>query len=108
MLDLMGVSYTLVQDASDQYDTPSDGEFRMYYGGTTLADTAEALHSKVTVSMQHYCTRKVLDYRADKGVQEPRVDIRSESARRDEFVQKIADLAASKSPRRSRSNAVAC
>ncbi|TIO06653.1 MAG: nitrogenase molybdenum-iron protein subunit beta, partial [Mesorhizobium sp.] len=30
LLDVMGVSYTLIQDASDQFDTPSDGEYRMY------------------------------------------------------------------------------
>ena len=38
MLDLMGVEYTILSDASDQFDTPSDGEFRMYDGGTTLED----------------------------------------------------------------------
>ncbi|MFZ1894834.1 MAG: nitrogenase molybdenum-iron protein subunit beta, partial [Rhodoplanes sp.] len=40
ILNLMGVEYTMLQDASDQYDTPSDGEFRMYYGGTKLVDIA--------------------------------------------------------------------
>jgi nitrogenase molybdenum-iron protein beta chain len=67
MLDLMGVDYTLLQDASDTYDTPSDGEFRMYSGGTTLGDTADALNAKATLSLQKYCTRKTLDYVATKG-----------------------------------------
>jgi nitrogenase molybdenum-iron protein beta chain len=67
VLDLMGVEYTLLQDASDQYDTPSDGEFRMYYGGTKLEDTAAALDAKATVSLQNYCTRKTLGYAAEKG-----------------------------------------
>ena len=30
LLDVMGVDYTLISDASDQFDTPSDGEYRMY------------------------------------------------------------------------------
>ncbi len=34
LLDAMGVEYTILSDASDQFDTPSDGEFRMYDGGT--------------------------------------------------------------------------
>ncbi len=38
LLDAMGVDYTLLPDASDQFDTPSDGEFRMYDGGTKLDD----------------------------------------------------------------------
>ena len=67
LLDLMGVNYTLIQDASDTYDTPSDGEFRMYSGGTTLEDTAAALNAKATVSLQKYCTRKTLDYAATTG-----------------------------------------
>ncbi len=67
VLDLMGVEYTLLQDASDQYDTPSDGEFRMYYGGTKLEDTAAALDAKATVSLQNYCTRKTLGFAAEKG-----------------------------------------
>ena len=67
MLDLMGVEYTLLCDASDVWDTPTDGEFRMYDGGTTLADAAAALHAKATVSMQEYCTPKTLEFCASKG-----------------------------------------
>ena len=36
LFDLMGVEYTILGDNSDVWDTPSDGEFRMYDGGTTL------------------------------------------------------------------------
>jgi nitrogenase molybdenum-iron protein beta chain len=67
MFDLMGVEYTLLCDASDVWDTPTDGEFRMYDGGTTLDDAAAALNAKATVSMQEYCTTKTLDFCADKG-----------------------------------------
>ena len=93
MLDLMGVGYTVLQDASDQFDTPSDGEFRMYYGGTKLADTAEALNAKATVSMQHYCTRKVLDYCSGKGQETASFHYPLGISATDEFVQKIAELA---------------
>ena len=37
----MGVEYTILGDNSDVWDTPTDGEFRMYDGGTTLEDAAE-------------------------------------------------------------------
>ena len=67
MLDLMGVEHTLLCDASDVWDTPTDGEFRMYDGGTTLADAAAALHAKATVSMQEYCTPKTLEFCSGKG-----------------------------------------
>ncbi len=61
MLDLMGVKYTLVSDVADQFDTPSDGEFRMFAGGTTIEATKTALDAKATFSMQEYCTPKTLE-----------------------------------------------
>ena len=62
MFDLMGVEYTILCDPSDAWDTPTDGEFRMYDGGTTLEDAALAVHAKGTVSMQEFCTEKTLNY----------------------------------------------
>jgi len=62
ILTLMGVEYTLLSDASDNYDTPADGEFRMYAGGTTIEQTKAALNAGATLSMQEYCTRKTLEY----------------------------------------------
>lgn len=67
LLELMGVEHTMLCDPSDVWDTPTDGQFRMYDGGTTLADTAEALHAGATVSMQEFCTRKTLEFCAGKG-----------------------------------------
>jgi len=58
ILDLMGVEYTILGDNSDVWDTPTDGEFRMYDGGTTLEDAANAVHAKATISMQQYCTKR--------------------------------------------------
>ena len=49
------------------WDTPTDGEFRMYDGGTKLEDVAAALNAKATISMQEYCTEKTLPYIATKG-----------------------------------------
>ncbi|TLG71206.1 nitrogenase molybdenum-iron protein subunit beta [Methylocystis sp. B8] len=57
---LMGVEATILADNSEVFDTPTDGEFRMYDGGTTLAETEKALNAKATISMQEYCTEKTL------------------------------------------------
>jgi nitrogenase molybdenum-iron protein beta chain len=67
MLDLMEVEYTLLSDVSDQFDTPSDGEFCMYDGGTTLEQTKAALNAKATLSLQEYCTTKTLESAAGLG-----------------------------------------
>jgi len=62
MFDLMDVEYTVLGDSSDVWDTPTDGEFRMYDGGTTLEDAALSVHAKGTISMQEFCTEKTLAY----------------------------------------------
>ncbi|MBI5750958.1 MAG: nitrogenase molybdenum-iron protein subunit beta [Hydrogenophilales bacterium] len=64
---LMGVEYTILADNSDVWDTPADGEFRMYDGGTTLVDAKAALHAKGTISMQQYSTEKTMAYIKEKG-----------------------------------------
>ena len=67
IFDLMGIDYTMLCDPSDVWDTPTDGQFRMYDGGTTLADTAAALNARATLSMQEFCTPKTLEYCAEQG-----------------------------------------
>ncbi|MHB1061922.1 MAG: nitrogenase molybdenum-iron protein subunit beta [Thiobacillus sp.] len=67
IFDLMGIEHTILADNSDVWDTPADGEFRMYDGGTTLDDAKAALNAKATISMQQYCTEKTLDYIAKTG-----------------------------------------
>ena len=63
----MDVDYTILGDNSDVWDTPTDGEFRMYDGGTTLEEAANALHAKATISMQEYSTEKTIKYIDTKG-----------------------------------------
>jgi len=67
IFELMGIEYTILADNSDVFDTPTDGEFRMYDGGTTLEDAANAIHAKATISMQQYCTEKTLPFIAGHG-----------------------------------------
>ncbi len=67
LFDLMGVDYTMLADNSDVFDTPADGRFRMYDGGTKLEDVKAALDAGATVSMQEFCTEKTLVYCAERG-----------------------------------------
>jgi nitrogenase molybdenum-iron protein beta chain len=63
----MGIAATLISDVSDVFDTPTDGTFRMFDGGTPLADVAGALDAKATVALQKYCSEKTLEYAKAKG-----------------------------------------
>ncbi len=67
IFNLMGIEHTILADNSDVFDTPTDGEFRMYDGGTTLEDAANAIHAKATISMQHHSTEKTLPFIAGHG-----------------------------------------
>ncbi|MBI3444747.1 MAG: nitrogenase molybdenum-iron protein subunit beta [Magnetospirillum sp.] len=66
-MDEMGVEYTLISDVSDVYDTPSDGTYRMYDGGTKLDDVRAAINAKATIALQKYCSDKTLEYVETKG-----------------------------------------
>ncbi len=92
VFDLMGVACTLLGDISDVFDTPTDGEFRMYDGGTRLEDIQAALHAKATVSMQEFCTEKTLAYCAEKGQEVVAFNHPTGVAATDRFLMEIARL----------------
>ncbi len=92
MLDVMGVDYTVLSDVSDVFDTPSDGEYRMYDGGTKLDDTKAALNAKATLSLQHYCTEKTLDYCASMGQETASFHYPMGVELTDQFLLKVSEL----------------
>jgi nitrogenase molybdenum-iron protein beta chain len=67
MLGLMGVNARIICDPSDAYDTPSDGTFQMYAGGTTAADAKASLNAKATIALQDYCANRSLALYRDAG-----------------------------------------
>ncbi|WP_298282106.1 nitrogenase molybdenum-iron protein subunit beta [Acidocella sp.] len=67
IFDLMNVQYTILGDNSEVWDTPADGEFRMYDGGTKLAEVESAINARGTISMQQFCTEKTLELIANHG-----------------------------------------
>ncbi len=92
ILDLMDVEATIVADPSDVYDTPSDGEFRMYDGGTTIEETKAALNAKATLSLQEYCTKKTLAYASGKDQETASLHYPMGVEATDEMLMKISEL----------------
>lgn len=62
ILDLMGVDYTILGDHSENLDSPADGEYRYYYGGTKLEEAAQAAGAKATFALQKYSTKRTMEY----------------------------------------------
>ena len=92
LFGLMGIDYTILGDNSDVWDTPTDGEFRMYDGGTTLASAAAAVHAKATISMQEFCTPKTLAYIGKKGQEVVAFNHPMGVAGTDRFLMEVARL----------------
>jgi nitrogenase molybdenum-iron protein beta chain len=62
MLNEMGVAYTFLSDPEEILDTPADGEFRMYAGGTTQDEVKDAPNAIDTLLLQPWQLPKTKKY----------------------------------------------
>ena len=92
IFDLFGVTYNIICDPSEVWNTPTDGEFRMYEGGTTKETVEKALNAKATIVFQEYCAEKTIKYLKDKGQEVVVLNCPVGVAGTDRFIQAIADL----------------
>ncbi|MBX9709096.1 MAG: nitrogenase molybdenum-iron protein subunit beta [Caulobacteraceae bacterium] len=87
-----GIEMTILSDVSDVFDTPGDGEYRMYDGGTTLEATKEAIHAKATLSMQEYNTPQTLQFIKEKGQDVAKLNYPLGVTATDELLMKLSEL----------------
>jgi len=92
MLDLMGIEHTILADISDTYDGPNDGKFKLYPGGTELADAADSVNAAATVALQRWSTVKTLDYIQKEWVQKTLVKTPIGVKNTDEFLEELSKL----------------
>lgn len=52
MMEEMGVNYSLLSDPTEVLDTPADGEYRMYDGGTSIDEVKDAPNAIDTLFLQ--------------------------------------------------------
>ncbi len=62
MLKEMGVEYTFLSDPEEVLDTPADGEFRMYAGGTRIEEVQDAPNAIDTLLLQPWQSPKTKKY----------------------------------------------
>ena len=87
-----GVDCTLISDVSEVFDTPTDGVYRMFDGGTTLAEATEALNAKATIAMQQYCSEKSLELASSVGQETAAFHYPLGVGATDEFLMKLSEL----------------
>ena len=89
---LMGIDYTVLSDNSDYVDSPCDGEFNMYPGGTKLEDAADSINAKATIALQAYSTTKTREYIAKEWKQDVSVSRPWGIKGTDEFLMKLSEM----------------
>jgi len=92
MLDVMGVEYTVLADTSDVFDTPSDGTYQMYSGGTTYDELRASQDAKATISMQQYCASKSVAKCKEQGHETAEFHYPLGVRATDEFLMKVSAL----------------
>jgi nitrogenase molybdenum-iron protein beta chain len=92
IFDLFGVKVNVLCDPSGNWNTPTDGEFRMYAGGTTKEEVVAALHAKATIVFQEYCCEKTSKFIAEHGQEVVVLNAPMGVAGTDKFLMEISRL----------------
>jgi nitrogenase molybdenum-iron protein beta chain len=92
IFDLFGVKVNVLCDPSGNWNTPTDGEFRMYAGGTTKEEVIAGLHAKATIVFQEYCCEKTSKFIAEHGQEVVVLNAPMGVAGTDKFLMEISRL----------------
>ncbi|WP_349572213.1 nitrogenase molybdenum-iron protein subunit beta [Azotobacter salinestris] len=93
MLSEMGVGYSLLSDPEEVLDTPADGQFRMYAGGTTQEEMKDAPNALNTVLLQPWHLEKTKKFVEGTWNHEvPKLNIPMGLDWTDEFLMKISEI----------------
>lgn len=93
ILKEFGIPATVLADISETFDSPLDGSYKVYPGGTRLDDAADSINGKVTMTLGPYATAKtytwVKDNYSGKHVSLPTP---MGIAKTDEFIVRLSEL----------------
>nr|WP_201800126.1 nitrogenase molybdenum-iron protein subunit beta [Beggiatoa leptomitoformis] len=93
MLDEMGVKHTMLCDPTEVLDTPADGQFRMYSGGTTQAEIKDAPNAINTLLLQPWQLEKTKKYVENTWHHDiPKFNIPMGLEWTDDFLMKISEV----------------
>jgi nitrogenase molybdenum-iron protein beta chain len=93
LLEAMEIPYTLLADITETFDSVCDGTYRPYPGGTKLADAAEAINGKATISLQKYSTTTTMKWiEAEFSGSSETLPLPFGIKKTDEFLMKLAAL----------------
>jgi nitrogenase molybdenum-iron protein beta chain len=92
-MEEMGVGYSLLSDPSEVLDTPADGTFRMYEGGTTIDEVKDAPNAMDTLFLQQWQSDKSRKLAQGTWKHEaPKINIPMGLEWTDEFLMKVSEI----------------
>ncbi len=93
MLKEMDVDYSFLSDPTEVLDTPADGQFRMYAGGTTMDQVKDAPNAHTTFLLQPVQLEKTRKYvEATWQHDVPKLNIPMGLEWTDEFLMKVSEV----------------
>jgi nitrogenase molybdenum-iron protein beta chain len=93
ILEAFGIPYTLLADISDSFDSPNDGTYRTYPGGTPLAEAADSINGKAILTVGPYATAKTFAWMKEAYAgTHASLAMPIGIAKTDAFVMKLAEL----------------
>ncbi len=100
MMKEFGVDYTLLSDPTEVLDTPADGKFRLYAGGTTIDEVKQAPNAIDTILLQPWQLEKTKKYVQNTWKHDvPKLNIPMGLEWTDELVMKVAELSGKEIPK---------
>ncbi|MEM0911882.1 MAG: nitrogenase molybdenum-iron protein subunit beta [Pseudomonadota bacterium] len=99
MMEEMDVPYSLLSDPSEVLDTPADGEFRMYSGGTTIDEIKDAPNAKTTFLLQPWQSVKTKKFVTNTWKHEvPALPLPMGLEATDDFLMKVSEITGKEIP----------
>jgi nitrogenase molybdenum-iron protein beta chain len=93
IFDAFGSPYTILGDISEVFDSPLDGTYRVYAGGTKLEDAGDSINGKATISLGPYSATKTYTWVKDSySGKHAAISMPLGIAKTDAFLMKIAEL----------------
>ena len=98
-MEEMDVPYTMISDPEEVLDTPADGEFRMYAGGTTQGEVKDAPNAKDTILLQPLGLTKTKKFvKGTWNHEVPDTPVPMGITATDEFLMKISEITGKEIP----------
>lgn len=89
----LGIPVTFLADVSDTFDSPNDGHYRLYAGGTPLDEAADSINGKATVTVGAHATPKTFSWiRQEYAGEHVSMPMPMGVAKTDAFLMKLAQL----------------